>query len=77
MVASVMMDKLGKYGVPTSGYEREALERTVTSSNLSSVGLMLLLSFLFVSGISLHVKRGYRIKNGCAYSIRGVFADGG
>jgi hypothetical protein len=76
MVASLISDKLGNYGVLTSGYEREAPERAVTASNLSSVGLMLLLGFLFVSGISLYVKRGYRIKNGCAYSNRGVVADG-
>ena len=76
MVAPVMSDKLGNYGVLTSGYEGEVSERTVTALNLSSVGLMLLLGFLFVSGISLYVKRGYHIKNGCARSIRGVVSDG-
>jgi hypothetical protein len=62
MVAPIISVKLGNYGVLTSGYEREAPERTIKSSNLSSVGLMLVFSFLFVSGISLYVKRGYRIK---------------
>jgi len=57
--------------------EREASERAVISSNLSSVGLMLISSFFFASGISLYLKREYRIKNGCAHSNRGVVvADG-
>jgi len=76
MVAPLMTTKIGNYGVPTSGHEREAPETAVTASNLSSVVLMLLLSFLFVSGISLYVKRGYRIKNGWAYPNRGIVADG-
>ena len=56
--------------------EREAPERAVISSNLSSVGLMLIPSFLFASGISLCLKKRYRIKNGCAHPNRGVVADG-
>ncbi len=56
--------------------KREAPERAVISSNLSSVGLMLIPSFLFASGISLYFKKRYRIKNGCAHSNRGVVADG-
>ena len=57
--------------------EREAPERAVISSNLSSVGLMLIPSFLFASAISLYLKKRYRIKNGCAHSNRGVVvADG-
>jgi hypothetical protein len=57
--------------------EREAPERAVISSNLSSVGLMLISSFFFASGISLYLKKRYRIKNGYAHSNRGVVvADG-
>ena len=56
--------------------ERKAPERAVISSNLFSVGLMLIPSFLFASGISLYLKKGYRIKNGCTHSKRGVVADG-
>ena len=57
--------------------ERAAPERAVISSNLSSVGLMLIPSFLFASGISIYLKKGYRIKNSCAHSNRGfVVADG-
>jgi hypothetical protein len=57
--------------------EWEAPERAVISSNLSSVGLMLIPSFLFASGISLYLKKGYRIKNGCAHSKMGVVVAGG
>ena len=56
--------------------ERLAPERAAIFSNLFSVVLMLIPSFLFASGISLYLKRGYRIKNGCAHSNRGVVADG-
>jgi len=56
--------------------ERLAPERAAIFSNLFSVGLMLIPSFLFASGISLYLKRVYRIKNGCAHSNRGVAADG-
>jgi hypothetical protein len=57
--------------------EREAPERVVISSNLSSVGLMLISSSFFASDISLCFKKRYRIKNGCAHSNRGVVvADG-
>jgi hypothetical protein len=56
--------------------EREAPERAVVFSNLFSVGLTLIHSFLFASGISLYLKKGYRIKNGCAHSKRGFVADG-
>ena len=76
MVAPLMAVKLSNYGVLTSGEEREAPERAVTASNLSSVGLILLPSFFFALGISLYVKRCYRIKNGCVYSSRGVVANG-
>jgi len=57
--------------------EGEAPERAGISSNLSSVGLMLIPSFLFASGISIYIKKGYRIKNSCAYSNRGVVVAGG
>jgi len=57
--------------------ERAAPERAVITSNLSSVGLMLIPSFLFASGISIYIKKGYRIKNSCAYSNRGVVVAGG
>ncbi len=56
--------------------EGEAPERAVISSNLSAVGLMLIPSFLFASGISLYLKKRYRIKNGCAHSNRGVVVAG-
>jgi hypothetical protein len=57
--------------------EREAPERAVISSNLSSVGLTLIPSFFFASGISLCLKKRYRIKNGCAHSNRGVVVSDG
>ena len=57
--------------------EREAPERVVISSILSSVGLMLIPSFFFASGISRYLKKGYCIKNGCAHSNRGVVVAGG
>jgi hypothetical protein len=57
--------------------EREAPKRAMISSNLSSVGLMLIPSFFFASGISLYLKKRYRIKNCCAYSNRGVVVAGG
>jgi len=57
--------------------EGEARERAVISSNLSSVGLTLIPSFLFASGISLYLKKRYRIKNGCAHSNRGVVVSDG
>lgn len=88
MVAPLMAVKLGNYEVLTSGEkntsaflealdEGKAPERAVISSNLSSVGLTLIPSFLFASGISLYLKKRYRIKNGCAHSNRGVVvADG-
>jgi hypothetical protein len=56
--------------------ERLAPERAVISSNLSSVGSMLLHSFLFASDISLCLKKRYRIKNGCTHSNRGVVTNG-
>jgi len=37
--------------------EGEAPERAVISSNLSSVGLMLIPSFFFASGISVYLKK--------------------
>jgi len=57
--------------------EGEAPERAIISSDLSSVGLMLIPSFLFASGISLYLKKGYRIKNGCVHSKMGVVVAGG
>jgi len=57
--------------------EGKAPERAVISSNLSSVGLTLIPSFFSASGISLYLKKGYRIKNGCAHSNRGVVVAGG
>jgi hypothetical protein len=57
--------------------EREAPERAVISSNLSSAGLTLIPSFSCASDILLYLKKRYRIKNGCAHSNRGlVVADG-
>ena len=57
--------------------EKEVPERAVISSNLFSFGLTLIHSFLFASGISLCLKKRYRIKNGCAHFDRGVVvADG-
>ena len=43
---------------------------------LGFLTLVAQVSFLFASGISLYLKRGYRIKNGCAHSNRRVVADG-
>jgi hypothetical protein len=57
--------------------EGEAPERAIISSNLSSVRLTLIPSFLFASGILLYLKKGYCIKNGCAHSNRGVVVSDG
>jgi hypothetical protein len=88
MVAPLIAVELGNYVVLTSGEknmsallealdEGEAPERAIISSNLSSVRLTLIPSFLFASGISLYLKKGYCIKNGCAHSNRGVVVSDG